>query len=581
MLKLLRFLFKYARPLWPWYLGGLASLGLTTYITLEIPEKAKSIVNSFTDINQIDQLSSLALLIILLGVIQLFTRALSRILIFWPGRKLEAEIKNDLFSRLIYLPYNFYITHSMGDVISRVANDVNHIRVIVAFGVLQFLNVIFLLMFVLGKMITAHPVLTILCLSPMSLMILVTHFLMPRMHKYSKYNQESLGELTNCITEAYSNVHIIQTNSANESFLEKIRKKNFRVYDSNVKLIIVRTILFPLMTFFTGISKLLILLYGGYEVLQNRFTVGDILAFSIYIGILVFPLTAIGILLSVYQRALTAYDRINDILVEKEEVGDEKIDGDEHIDDEHKPDLNRKEILLSVKNLCFNFEESDHFALKEVSFDIYQGEKIGVWGKIGSGKTTLFHLLTKIYQPPEGTIFWRGRDICNLEVAWYRRQVGYALQTAHIFSNSIENNILFGESNRTFIEAQEAAQKAIISEDIEDLHDTWKTQVGEKGTRLSGGQKQRLSLARTLLRQTPLIILDDILSAVDQSTEKRLAESIFKENRTLIVSSHRPSILKTMDRVFVMKNGRIIAMGTPDEMFQKFGETYGDKGADT
>ena len=561
MVQLFSFLLHYARPLWRWYFGGLVTLALTTYITLKIPELVKVIVNSFSPKMDQESLLSLALLVILLGVLQMLTRAVSRIFMFWPGRKIEAQVKEDLFSRLIYLPYQFYLSHGLGDVVSRVANDVTHLRVMVAFGTLQFLNVLFLLGFVLQKMLVIHWQLTVLCLLPMGLMVLVTRFLVPRMHSYSKYNQEALGELTNSVTEAYSNVYTIQANAAQSGFLHKIKDRTHQVYDSSIKLIAVRTFLFPLMSCFTGVSKLVILLYGGYEVLHQNFTVGDILAFSIYIGVLVFPLTAIGILVSVYQRALTAMDRANEILNEEEERTGDHL---QEVADEQMP-------LLSVRGLSYAFESGEE-VLKDVSFDVQRGEKIAIWGRIGSGKTTLFHLITRLYEPPEGALFWQGQDVTQVDIHSYRKNISYALQTAYVFSDSVEKNISFGLPDESSEAIFAAAHKAAIFEDIQKFPEQWETQVGEKGVRLSGGQKQRLSLARTLLRKSPLILLDDVLSAVDQNTEQKLIESIFSQEQTLLVSSHRPSVLQKVDRIFVFSEGSLLASGSYGEMRERFPE---------
>ena len=308
---------RFAAPLWRWYLFGAVMLALVNFINLEVPQLAKKIVNGLASTtptaSQVQQYRETALLIVGLGFLIIVIRGLSRIGIFWPGRRLESDTKSYYFARVLSLPEMFFGERGMGDLISRLANDVGQLRAFYAFGLLQVLNVVFLSVLTVSQMVAVHAGLTVLALAPLVLMVVLTRLAMPRMHSHSKANQEALGELTNRVTEAFVNVHVIQANAAEACFLERAREPNEAVYRTNMQLVFIRTLVFPLMSCLTGLSQLSILAYGGYEVIHQRLTVGDILSFNVYVGLLTFPLTALGIILALYQRAKTAIGRLGEL----------------------------------------------------------------------------------------------------------------------------------------------------------------------------------------------------------------------------------------------------------------------------
>ena len=551
--------YHYARPLWTWYLIGVFFLILVNYVAIEIPQIVKNITDALTTNQSIDKLESWALLVVGLGSLMLFIRAISRILVFWPGRKIEANLKQDLFSRLISLPQSFFFRHGMGDLISRMANDVNQIRVLYAFALLQLVNMILLIFLAMTKMISTSPLLTAASIFPLGLMIFITRYAMPKMQQYSKFNQEALGRLTNRVTEAFVNVHVIQANTAEKSFADLAHVENQSVFDSNMKLIVIRTLIFPLMGSLASLSLVITMLLGGYMAIDGKITVGDILAFNIYIGLLTFPLTALGIILGVYQRAKTALVRISEIQ-----------DTEPEVQPTHVVSPVANSVLLEVKNLNFEFEkaeeDSTRFKLENVSFKLEPQQHLGIFGPIGSGKSVLFDLITRIQSPQPGAIFLQGVDINDLSPQYLRRQIAYASQSVHLFSDTIRNNLTFGLDNVTQEELEAAAKKAQILNDIEKFEMGWETEVGEKGVRLSGGQKQRLALARILIRKPQIIILDDVLSAVDHTTEQLLIETIQKIECSVIIASHRASALEHCDQILILDKGKITKTGTFEQL---------------
>ena len=537
---------NYAFSLWPWYLSGISALAVTNWLTLKIPQFAKDIVNQLSTDSPTEGLQRTALLMVGLGLLQILVRALSRILVFWPGRQIEATLKSDLFSKVNRLPQVFFDRYGMGDLISRLSNDVGHIRALFAFGGLMIVNMIFLLAFVIVQMVSIHQTLALLCLLPMGLTLVLSRFVMPKMHLYSRANQEAVGALTNRVTEAFVNVHTIQAASATDAFIRRTEKENETVFQSNMKLVMLQTFLFPLISALAGISQVVVLFYGGYQVIDGNLTVGDILVFNVYIGYLAFPLTAVGIVMAVYQRAKTALIRLKEIQTAPEEKGEGK---------EASPSL-------EVKDLSFAFEKGDP-VLQGISFTLPPGKKMGLFGPIGSGKSVLFNLISRIYDPPRGSIFVGGRDVLDWEPRELRRTVGYALQSVHLFSESVAANLRFGAGEGISGEdLTHAAESASVLKEIEKMGQGWETPVGERGVRLSGGQKQRLALARLFLRRPPILLLDDVLSAVDHTTEVKLVRSIDSLSGAQLIASHRIGVLRKCDEILMLDGGNLVDRGS-------------------
>ena len=565
---------KFALPLWHWYASGFLLLAAVNLVNLQIPQLAKIIINKLTTGADLSDVRGVALAIVGLGFLMIIIRSLSRIVIFWPGRRIESASKSYFFSRTLRLTEAFFTSHGMGDLISRLANDIAQLRAFYAFGVLQLLNVVFLTVFAVARMASVHLLLTVCSLIPLGVMFVITRFAMPRMHTFSRENQDALGILTNRVTEAFVNVHVIQANGATASFAARTAEQNAAVLRTSLRLVYIRMFIFPLMTCLAGVSQLVVLFYGGHEVIAGRLSVGDILAFNVYIGLLTFPLSAMGIILALYQRARTALERLGDIDRAKPEG---RLDPESHT----APDSASALPLLEVRRLSFRFDPGHTtsktapaqtpLVLDEVSFKLMPGERIGLFGSIGSGKSTLFNLITRIYEPPAGTIFWRGVDVRTLEPTQLRREIGYALQQVHLFSDSIRANIAFGLSlEPSQAELEAAAHGAQILTEIQAFGQGWETEIGERGVRLSGGQKQRLALARLLIRKPPLLLLDDVLSALDQVTEKKLLESIYALGGSLLIASHRGSALARCDRILIMESGRVADQGPFEVLVERY-----------
>lgn len=566
---------RYAAPLWPWYAAGFIALAATNLITLEIPLLAKDVVNAVNQMTAQQSanpdpmaLSKIALLIMALGLLQIFIRSLSRILVFWPGRTIEANSRTDAFRHLLRLPQKALMHFGMGDLVSRLSNDIGQLRVFFAFGLLQVLNLIFLCAFIISRMLTIHVGLTIACIAPLALMLVITRYAMPRMQEYSRQNQEAIGRLTNRVTEAFVNVHVVQQSSAEESFLNRTKIENQAVYDSNMRLVFIRNAVFPLMSCLASIGQMTVIFYGGYEAIHNRITVGDILAFNVYIGFLSFPLTAVGMIIAMYERAKTAVVRLNEMESQSAEAPVAVKKPMSAATATTATTATAATPIISVRGLNFRYQDDpDRFALQQISFDLSAKGRIGIAGPVGSGKTTLLQLIVRLYDPPANSIFLHGRDLLTLDPVEVRRSCGMAAQTVHLFSASVEENLRFGLAKPVSkADVERAASDAMIFDEITELPQGFQTEIGEKGIRLSGGQKQRLALARLFLRDFEVLILDDVLSAVDQLTEVKLVETLLRRGCAMIVASHRPSVLKSCEHILILDHGKIVAAGTWNEV---------------
>ena len=553
----------YALTQWKWYLGGIFALILTNIIVLEIPQLAKKVINAVAVKENLDPLTSLSLAIVGLGLAQILIRTTSRILIFWPGRTLEAAVKFDVFSNILKTSTAALANFSIGDLTSRLNNDVTQLRIFFAFGALQVLNVIFISIFTVSKMFSIDSTLTVLAISPMFLMLLITKAIMPKLHAAMRENTEALGRLTGKISESFSQVHVIQAMNAVEIMLERSKPDNDAIFNSNIRTVKLRTTIWPVMIVLIGISQFATLAWGGKLVIAGTLTVGDIMAFNIYIGMLTFPFASLGIILNVYQRAKPAAERLETLtnLPVEGIVVHESASTSGGLTATNIS-LASAKIILDVSHVSLRWPDG-RIGLDDVSFTVAEGERVGIFGSIGSGKSTLFNILTRLQQQDQGQITLEGKNTLALKPEMVRRSISYGLQQPLLFSESVRSNLGLGldENEITQEDLDKAARQAHVYDDIMRLQNQWDTLIGENGIKLSGGQKQRLALARLLLRPSKIIILDDVLSAVDHETEHRLIKNLLETKTALVIASHRVSILEPCDKILVLKNGRLVASG--------------------
>ncbi len=578
---------KYTLRLWPWYLGGLLALGVTNAATLAIPYWSKLLVDGIqAGLEDVGSLQKLALAIIGLGFLQMFVRAISRILIFWPGRQTEYQLKNDLYSHILNLPAKTLDRFGLGDLISRLANDVSHMRILFAFGFLQIANLVFLTVFTLFQMVRIHPWLTLWALLPLTFMLLIAQWIMPWMHTISLRQQESIATLTNRITDAFLNVQTVKLQGAEDAFVERAEKENLQVLKDNMEMVKIRNLMWPLLMTLHNASALVVLVYGGLQVIAGALTVGDILAFNIYISYLAFPITAFGIVMGVLQRARTAAVRMHEMQsleTEADLVRHASTDLQAFAALGDKKNTAQRAPLLKVQNLSFAYAERREntrdesmppHVLTGVSFEVFAGQKTGIFGPVASGKTTLLQILTRIFDPKPGQVYWKGQDILTMDQSNLRSAIFHVEQEAKLLSTTVLENAKLGAAgDLTLEQIENAAKKSAFLPELKILPYGWQTQVGEKGAQLSGGQRQRLALTRAFLRRPDLVLLDDVLSAVDSITEKQMLEHLLAIDSAVFFVSSRPAVLASCDRLLIFNEaGHITAQGTPAEVWQNLPE---------
>lgn len=541
------FIRNFVASKWHWYLIGTSFLVLTNIIAVEIPVKISEVVDRLPKDPGNPSLETIIWLIIGLGMAQIIIRTLSRVFIFWPGRLVEQETKTYLFHHLLTVAYEKYINLGVGDVVSRISNDINTIRVLIAFGLLQFINMTFVLIFSVSKMASIHESLTLYAIIPFVTLIFVAKFAMPKISYYARKTQETTGTLTKKTTESFVHIHTLQLHGAVDAFSKELDHDNKAIFNAQMGTVRARTLYFPLFQTLTLVSQGLVLWIGGLDAIEGKLSVGDILAFDMYLLYIAFPISSLGILMAIWQRTKVSLKRLH----EMEQLPAEPKAGA----DAARPPKETDHEILAIKDLHFKYGNSE-FALSIPDFSVRQGEIVAIFGGVGSGKSTLLSLVTAIYPPDSGEISFAGQPITAIPREKLRQDILYVAQGSHLFSDSIHQNMIFGWQQPPPEEEVVGALKAAqIYDEIMEFNEGLNTPIGEKGVRLSGGQKQRLTLARALLRPCQLLLLDDSLSALDNTTQQKVLDHLKASGKTIIVVSHRNEVLSYADRIYRIEGG--------------------------
>jgi len=550
------------------YAVGLAALLATNYINVMIPQYIQEAIDALERNSPHREVEVAALALAGLAAVVIVTRTLSRILFFNPGRTIEFRLKNQYFYHVMRLPLTAFQDWTSGDLISRGTNDMNYVRSVIGFATLQILNLTMALSLALYQMMMLDWRLTLSCALPLSIGLILLRQGIRKLLIRFREGQNQLSELSTTVINAYTGAAVIQSLQAEGTFDERVSSQNKAYVDTFLSMARLSAFALPLVQV-AGSSCLAILLYfGGLRAAEGNLTVGEIAAYASYLGIVVTGLTSSGWMLNALQRGLASLNRVYDVLDLEEELP--KRDN-ESMTGEVEP---CSPIAVKAKGINFRFEASDTdaFSLENINFELKPGQTLGLFGPTGSGKSTLLSLIAGLHPITEGKLHLDDDSIETLEDIALRRKVAFVPQNAFLFSRTVRENVGFS-SHRNSIEEERvslALELACFTSDVDALGDGLDTVVGERGVTLSGGQRQRVALARAFYRDFGLLLLDDVLSAVDHNTERQLVENIHERTSsfTSIIASHRISAFRYAQEILVLENGRVTARGTHEELIQ-------------
>ncbi|MDJ0795837.1 MAG: ABC transporter ATP-binding protein [Calothrix sp. MO_167.B12] len=556
---------SYLRPHWREAALGIIALltvnGLGVYIPLLIRSAVDKLSVNFT---YGDMLRYVTLIVLLTSAMWLIRMA-SRIWIFGVGRQVEFELKQQIFQHLLKLEPAYFASHPAGDLISRATSDVDNIRRLLGFAVLSLANTVFAYALTLPAMLSISWDLTLASLAVYPFMFFLVHLFSDRLRNEQSQVQENISDISQLIQEDISGIALIKIYAQEGNERRAFAGKNQQLLQANLQLAKSRNTLFPLIGGLANISSLIIIWLGATRIAAGSLAIGDFVALLIFVERLVFPTALLGFTITAYQRGEVSIDRVESILNNQPKIKDT----------ENTISLAPAQIQgeITAKNLSYTYPGAPTPALDDINFTINPGEIVAIVGAIGAGKSTLANALPRLLDIESGQLFLDGVDITKISLTDLRGAIAYVPQDSFLFSTTIKNNIRYGDPVSEQSEIENVAKQAQIHSEIINFSRQYETIVGERGITLSGGQRQRTSLARAMLIDAPVLILDDALSSVDNQTATAILRNLStgKQRKTVIFITHQLSAAATADRIFVMDKGEIVQIGTQIELLQQPG----------
>ena len=564
---------KYYLKHLPALLLGVLSLVVIDYLQLKIPELERMLINGI-DNGQVEisegvflafdmnfLLDRICLPMIIIIVLMAIGRFLWRICFFGSGIKVETDLRGRMFDRCKDLSREYYQVNKVGTLMSYFTNDLETVQDCFGSGVLMFADALFLGVLAIIKMFRMNHTLTLLSLIPMGFLLAIGTVVGHTMEKKWDERQEAFSALSDFSQEDFSGIAVIKAFVKETVRLMSFRRLNKQNEKANMEFTKISTLLNILVTLFVESVICVILGYGGYLVYYHQFDGGQLVEFIGYFTSIVWPIMAISQLIEMRSRGKASLKRIGELLDTPVDVAD-------------KPDVREPDAPLAgnieVRNLTFRYPGGSYDSLEDVSFTIQAGENVGIIGKTGSGKTTVVDLLLRTYNVPDGTVFMDGYDVNDIPIRTVRKYAAYVPQDNFLFSNTIANNISFASDTDDAAIIEEAARLSDVHENIAAFTEGYATVLGERGVTVSGGQKQRISIARALMKDASMLILDDAVSAVDVRTEKAILENLrrVRKGKTTILIAHRISTVEGMDKIIFLDEGRVTAVGTHKELLE-------------
>ncbi len=521
---------------------------------MAIPYLLKRAIDAIQHNQPISRVTVFAAAIVAVALVQLFVRTLSRALIFNVGRDVEYDLRNDLFAHLLTLPLDYYQRRQTGDLMSRLVNDVTAVRMLLGVGMLNLVNTPVYYAYGVSIMLSLNPMLTLISLLPYPILLLAVKRMSRRLMEQTLRVQEGLASMSSVAQESVSGVHVIKAYVAEPIAVRHFERVNEEFSRQSLELARIRGRLVPIMRLAAGLGSLMVVWYGGIQVIRGVMTLGDLVAFIGYLNLLAWPTMAMGWMLSIVQRGRAAMQRLEQVFGVEPDIRD------------RTPATPSPAVAgrVEFRNVDFSYAArgNGHPVVKGVSFTVEPGQKLALVGRTGSGKTSIVQLLPRLFDVTGGAILLDGRDIRTLPLRDLRRAIGFVPQDPFLFSTTIKENVAFGldEVNGR---VEQAVETADVADDVAALPHGADTVIGERGMTLSGGQKQRLTLARAIACDPRILVLDDSLSSVDTRTERRILQRLqdVMDGRTCIIIAHRISTILDADRIAVIDEGRIVELG--------------------
>ncbi|RPG54061.1 MAG: ABC transporter ATP-binding protein [Flavobacteriales bacterium TMED84] len=515
--------------------------------------------NDFNDIKS--EIIKYSVLILLFSLGKGVFMFLMRQTIIVMSRRIEFDLKNEIYSKYQSLSMSFYSKNNTGDLMNRISEDVSRVRMYLGPAIMYFINISVLFSLVIFKMFSISEVLSLYVLAPLPVLAISVFFVSSKINLKSDKVQKQLSRITSIAQENYSGIYILKSFAYEKLSLKKFRNNCDKYIKKQLDLIKIEALFYPLIVTLIGTSTLLTIYIGGIEVSKGYISTGTIAEFIIYVNMLSWPVASIGWLTSLIQRAEASQKRINEFLSDNSTIknfGKQKLTSIDEIE---------------FKNIFFKYEKSKNYALKNISFKLKKGETMGIFGKTGSGKSTILALITRIYDLSKGDILLNNKPIHKYDLEILRRKFGYVPQDGYLFSGTIEENISYSSSKIDRKKLNLSTENAAIDEEIKKFPNKYKTKIGERGVQLSGGQKQRISIARAFYTKPEIFIFDDCLSAVDSITERKIVKTLnkLKSKTTSIIVSHRIMSLVKCDNILVLDEGKIVESGNHTDLIKKNG----------
>jgi ATP-binding cassette, subfamily B, multidrug efflux pump len=514
------------------------------------------------------KLATYAMLLLAVAAGKGIFQFLTRWIVIGVSREIEFDLRNDLFRHLEGLSYSYYQRTRTGDIMARATNDLNAVRMLLGPAIMYSANTIVFTAGALAFMLSISPKLTLYAFLPLPIVSITIQHFGRKIHERFERIQAMFSDISARTQENFSGARVIRAYVQEEAEIAAFETANQEYIKRSLKLVRLMGMLWPTLETMLGLAIVLVLWLGGREVISGRITVGGFVAFNTYMVQLTWPIIALGWVINIFQRGTASMGRINQILVEKPEIED-----NEEVRSRMSESRNPAQIRGEIEFRHLNFSYNGTPVLHDIDLRIPAGTSLAIVGPTGSGKTTLVDLIPRIYDAEPGAVFIDGIPIREYPIATLRSNLGFVPQETFLFSETVRENIAFGKEDATDEDVRSAARAASIADEIEGFPEQYRTLVGERGITLSGGQKQRTAIARAIIRNPRILILDDALSSVDTQTEDKILNHLreIMRGRTTIFISHRVSTVRNADRIAVLHAGRIVELGTHDELVAKDG----------